>query len=172
MAKRPQLPITEQMFAVLPDGTQEKLDAISDEIRELFLLLEDDDINAARKIWRDLNAQLLKAFTMGVYEISCQDCGEKWSMARRQALNEIEQYRDRKKECPHCKSKRLKVDFELSMAVKDGVDAARKYRQTMLLLAEEAEAKATAEAAEAAAVTAETIIAPSVEAVQAETADS
>jgi DNA-directed RNA polymerase subunit RPC12/RpoP len=140
------------MFAILPEGAQEKVDAISDEIRDLFMQIEDDDINAARKIWRDLNAELLKSFTMGVYEITCLECGEKWSMSKRQALNEIEQYRDRKKECPHCRSKRLKVDYELSMAVKDGVAAARKYRQTMLLMSEEAEATATAEAAASAAV--------------------
>ncbi|MDR0818392.1 MAG: hypothetical protein LBN43_02315 [Oscillospiraceae bacterium] len=162
MAAKPQVPITEQKFITLPTEMEEPVEELKDRILDLFEMIDDDDINLARKVWREINTTLIQAFTMGVYDMVCSDCGTKWAVARRQALNEQISYRSRNKLCPECSSTNIGLDFEFQLAIHDmerlqitDADDRRRTRIQKVSDLAPGEAEAAAEAAFSAPNTAE-----------------
>ncbi|MDR0936640.1 MAG: hypothetical protein LBM98_08175 [Oscillospiraceae bacterium] len=162
-AVKPQVPIIEEKLVDLSQGIIDELTEIKERIIRLFFMVEDDDINRARKMWQEINATLIQSFSLGVFDLECLDCGLKWTVARRQALNEIENYLQKLKKCPNkdCASTHLSLDWDLQISVhelaKKRREAQRQVkereaRELQEKLAAEALAKAAeeAEAAEAA----------------------
>ncbi|MDR0858732.1 MAG: hypothetical protein LBN97_06870 [Oscillospiraceae bacterium] len=153
---KPQAPILEEKYTELSPAILDELADVKERIVRLFDQVEDNDINRARKIWRELNSALIHSFSLGVFDMKCEECGTEWTVARRQALNEVDNYLHRRKKCPNkdCESSHISLDWDLQISVHDHAKKKREEER----LAKEQEALALAEklAEEAAAAAEET----------------
>jgi hypothetical protein len=130
-----QVPIIEEKFIEISPEITAELTDIKERITRLFFMVDDDDINRARKMWQEINATLIQSFSLGVFDLECLDCGLKWTVARRQALNEIENYLLKLKKCPNkdCASTHISLDWDLQLSVHD---LAKKRREQKRLVQE------------------------------------
>ena len=129
MNPKTQLPVIEQDSVLIPPEMEEPISIINSLISELFDMIDIDDINLARKIWRELNTTLLKSFSLGVFDNSCDNCGANWSVSRRQAINEFTAYRNREALCPECGSNALRLELDLQLAIREAMEREREEQE-------------------------------------------